>query len=759
MPHVIMSKMAGKLEPSVKKKAYVFLEKLCQDDTSPGLHIEPITNSADDKVRTGRVDQFYRAVLFRIPGGGDPTYVFHGIWPHDDAIAIARKTRLSVNPVNGIAEITTVAEPSGGISALVPSAAQGEPVAEPPPAPAPPEPSVPLLAAQGHDLAELVDVLGLDGALAERALAAADADSLLAVAADAVEWQGLALIDLASGHGTAEVLSRLGLDAETAATGDSEAERLVRGLRHPAAQISFAWIEDNDELRRVIEGGDFAAWRVFLHPEQRKYVNRSYNGPFRLSGGAGTGKTVVLLHRARFLARRDPGSRVLLTTFTTNLADQLRADVARLDPSLPTAAGLGEPGVATYGIDALASGILRRAGAEAELAAQEVLGLGTHQLTGRTPGHAWQDAAEAAGPGLPASLRSQAFLEAEYAQVVLPRGITTREAYYKVRRAGRGIALDRARRSAVWNAVEAYRAQARAAGTIDYAEAATIAAAYLRRQGSASGQFLADHVLVDEGQDLGPAHWQLLRTLTSEHADDLFIAEDSHQRIYGQRVVLSQFGIRIVGRSQRLTLNYRTTAQNLAFAIRTLQGVEYLDLEQEQDSSSDYRSARSGPAPRLIPCTSLGDELNHAAELIGEWAAGTEAPETIAVLVREQRQRDRVVAGLAERGVTIRAVDREHIKPGQPVAMTMHRAKGTEFSKVLLFGVSQTAIPRPLRGEQYDEDARTDALLRERSLLYVAATRARDELALSWSGEPTQFLGAAAAAGRVATTSLPEHST
>ena len=83
---------------------------------------------------------------------------------------------------------------------------------------------------------------------------------------------------------------------------------------------------------------------------------------------------------------------------------------------------------------------------------------------------------------------------------------------------------------------------------------------------------MADHVLVDEGQDLGPAHWQLLRALVGEHADDLFIAEDSHQRIYGQRVVLSQFGIRIVGRSQRLTLNYRTTAQNLAYAITVLEG-------------------------------------------------------------------------------------------------------------------------------------------------------------------------------------------
>ena len=171
-----------------------------------------------------------------------------------------------------------------------------------------------------------------------------------------------------------------------------------------------------------------------------------------------------------------------------------------------------------------------------------------------------------------------------------------------------------------------------------------------------------------------------------------------------------------------------------------LEGGAYVDLESGQESTAGYRSARSGPVPRLIPCATLTEELDRAADLIRTWVAETDAPETIAVLVREQRQRDRLVSGLAERGVTIRAVDREHIKPGQPVAMTMHRAKGTEFSKVLLFGIDQGAIPRPLRDEQYAEDAWADALLRERSLLYVAATRARDELALSWSGDPSQLL-------------------
>ena len=732
MPTIIMSKPASKLEPSLKKKAYAFLEKLAEDDTSLGLHIEPIAHSADDKVRTGRVDQSYRAVLFRIPGKGEPAYVFYGIWPHDDAIAVAKKTRLTWNPVNGVTELTTVAprpdvmHPAGP---AVPSAPMT-------PAPAP----VPLLVSLGLDRKALVNVLGIEETLAVRALAAVDENALITLAENAVEWQGLALLDLATGLSVAEVQDKLSLGAPPVPEPATETDRLIEGLRHPAAQISFAWIENNAELRRVIEGGDFGAWRVFLHPEQRKYAERSYSGPFRLSGGAGTGKTVVLLHRARMLARRSPDSRVLLTTFTTNLADQLRTDLGRLDPGLPYAAGLAEPGVSVYGIDALASEVLRRAGTDIADDAEAILGVATTQINGRTPGATWRDAVDAAGRALPTPLRSIQFLSTEYAQIVLPNRITSREAYYKVRRPGRGVALDRAKRAAVWDVIEAYQAQARIAGSVDFAEAATIAAAHLQRVASAQGVFVADHVLVDEGQDLGPAHWQLMRALAGEHADDLFIAEDSHQRIYGQRIVLSQFGIRIVGRSRRLTLNYRTTAQNLAYAISVLRGGKYVDLEDAAESSAAYRSARSGPVPRLIPCATLSGELDRAADLIRSWVAETDAPETIAILVREQRQRDRLVTGLAERGVTVRAVDREHIKSGQPVTMTMHRAKGTEFSKVLLFGIDQGAIPRPLRDEQYAEDAWVDALLRERSLLYVAATRARDELALSWSGDPSELL-------------------
>lgn len=200
------------------------------------------------------------------------------------------------------------------------------------------------------------------------------------------------------------------------------------------------------------------------------------------------------------------------------------------------------------------------------------------------------------------------------------------------------------------------------------------------------------------------------------------------------------FGIRIVGRSQRLTLNYRTTAQNLAWAVGVLSGGQFVDLEEGAEKSADYRSARSGPVPRLVPCANLSAELDQAAEIVTAWIEDGAAPETVAVLVRDSMQRDRVVAALGERGVGVRPVDRGSIKPGQPVVMTMHRAKGTEFSRVLLFGVSQEAIPSPVQDETYSPDALAEALLRERSLLYVAATRARDELAVSWSGQASEFL-------------------
>ena len=105
---LIMTKQGNQLDASVRQKAFTFLQKITTDDTASGLHIEPIKGARDPRVRTGRVDQQYRAVLFKLTSGADTTYVFHGIWNHDDAIEVARKIELRVNPVNGMPEIRDV---------------------------------------------------------------------------------------------------------------------------------------------------------------------------------------------------------------------------------------------------------------------------------------------------------------------------------------------------------------------------------------------------------------------------------------------------------------------------------------------------------------------------------------------------------------------------------------------------------------------------------------------------------------------------
>jgi superfamily I DNA/RNA helicase len=274
----------------------------------------------------------------------------------------------------------------------------------------------------------------------------------------------------------------------------------------------------------------------------------------------------------------------------------------------------------------------------------------------------------------------------------------------------------------VWAIVAAYRAQSRIDGSVDFTEAAAVAATHLARQLEKS----ADHVLVDEGQDLSPSHWQLLRSLVGEHSDDLFIAEDAHQRIYGTRVVLGRYGVAIVGRSQRLTLNYRTTAQNLHYAMSIIDSGQYVDLE-DQPETTGYRSARTGPAPTIKLVDSITDELQVVADHVQTWLNAGDAPETVAVLVQDRFHRDRVVTALTERGIDARAVDRDRPPSGRVAVMTMHRAKGTEFSKVVL--TAGRPSPAELaRLETLDVSERADADLRTRSLRYVAATRARDEL-------------------------------
>lgn len=735
MPQIILGPGLEKIDGSLQKATYSFLAKLAHDDTVPGLHIEPINNSVDTRARTGRVDLSNRAVLFKLQGSQkDASYLFIGTFPHDEAISIAQKSRVNINPRNGVAELIPVDEPNPPPLAVYdPPTAVASAAAD----------EQPSLRARNYTVDDFTG-LGFDATYATGALDLVGPDAVLEYAGIApATWQGSALLDLYTGESFSTVRDKYQLD-EPASTDSTDDDTLLRALRHPAAQMEFAFIEDDDELRAAIENPDFVAWRIFLHPEQRAYTTRDYNGAFRLTGGAGTGKTVVLLHRARELHRKNPSSRIILTTYNRTLADALRDQLKLLDPSVPLAPDLGSPGVYITGVDAIAHRIITTAPNELTGSAGDagpvigVLGPRTAQVLKPTRPQAWAAAVEDGGKDLPNDLRAVSFLEAEYATVILPNLIATRDDYLKVRRPGRGVALNRSRRNAVWDTVEAYRAAAAADGTTDFEEKAAIAARLLTNR---NGEALADHVLVDEAQDLSPCRLMLLRALVSPGLNDFFLAEDSHQRIYGQRIVLSRYGINIVGRSRRLMLNYRTTQQNLRYALSMLTGSDYTDLEDEVDGVQGYRSARRGPKPVVKSVGSLTEEYDLTAEIVRKWIDDGTTPETIGLLVPTRKEAESLPRALGDRGLTVAFVDRDTTGPSAtPQVMTMHRAKGMEFAKVILFGVGAKNLPRRYQIDNLPEGDKAEALQRERSLLYVAATRARDELVVIHSGQPSELL-------------------
>ena len=817
------TKDATAKDPSLRAKIGPFISKLSTMSTSSGLHLEPIRGSRDRRVRTARVTDFYRAVLFELTADGEVVYVIHGIWPHDEAIRIAESVTVHVNPRNGITEVVNVGDLIGldpraveearrtaqaelaaaqreadelaretariqaanaearrrneeaarGADADTAStqAPDTEPVAAgsqrgeggavagtagaaavPGAVVVPSRDQAPVWP-DGLTVEMLHDELGIDVRLGAAALAAQRESQLLDLASTArVSWQGEALLNLATGATIEEIREDFGLRHSRDVSAEPTDADLIAGLRTRAARSTFTWLESDEDLRRAIEGLSFAEWQLFLHPQQRALVERRANGPMRVSGGAGTGKTVIAVHRAVELAKRDKADgqepRILLTTYTRNLADDLRRQVAQLEPRLPFTEKLSEPGVMVSGLDRVARMILQQAGAKISPIAQEVIGQPRGRVLTYPRENVWQEVLTLMGDELPEGLRSADFLESEYELIVLPQRVTTLKQYLRVRRPGRGVALDRSKRAAVWKAMERYRDRSADLGVTSFDEQLALAAAWLDHEAALGTPRPFRHVLVDEAQDLTPAHLQLLRALVEPGPDDLFLAEDSHQRIYGKKITLSHYGIQVRGRSRRLTRNYRTTRQNLDVAFGILDPGTYEDMEGQAEEHH-YVSPRSGPEPLLLHATDRADELSKAAELLTVWLeqdrdSEDSAPETIAILVRDRYQRDAVVNGLAQHGVEVRAVDREAAGRGRPVVMTMHRAKGLEFRKVLLFDVSKNAIPRPLRDQQYSDADRNDALLRERSLLYVAATRARDQLAISWSGEASPLITALA---------------
>ncbi|MDA5286250.1 UvrD-helicase domain-containing protein [Streptomyces sp. Isolate_45] len=685
-----------------------------------GLHLEQLRHPRDPRIRTIRITQAYRGVVLA-PDDGSDTFLLVRVAHHDDAIAWARKRAYSVNSATGGLEVRNVA-------ALEDMRPFFEHKAETAPAR--------LFAAQSDTV--LRD-LGIDEQTLRLARLCVDRDDLRLVAPPLMPADQHEVLDhLAEGFSPEDVWEQLIAARRPAATGSgawrpADLAEAIRSTPHRIVDVSGP-----DELDRVL-ADDFARWRVFLHPAQRRmaYVP-SYSGPAQVTGGPGTGKTVAALHRVRHLLRgggrerggQEDAGRILLTTYTNAMAETLRQNLALLLGEAD-AALLSRVDVTT--VDSLASRVIREA-------------------RGRVP----KPLGTAAERSVWAGIRkrhelpwSEQFLSQELRHVVLAQDVRTAQEYQRVPRKGRGTPVGPVQREQLWRAMSEFTAVVSSRDTATYTQLCARAAELM-----ATSAPRYAHVVVDEAQDLHPAQWRVLRASVAAGPDDLFIVGDPHQRIYDSRVSLRSLGVHVTGRSTRLRLNYRSTEEILVWSSALLDGRRIGRLGEDDetgaaDSLAGYRSELRGRAPSARGWRSQEEELTALVEQVRSWIEADDvAPSDIAVCARFNTMVDAVIGRLRRDGVPVVAV-KDATGPsvsGVRVA-TMHAMKGLEFRCVAVVGVAEGVVPFPpqVTPAQVDPLQHQSDLTAEHCLLFVACTRARDALAVSWHGTPSPLLTAAVA--------------
>ncbi len=685
----------AKLQRSVQHAVLATIEKFA-GPTHAGLHLEKLTGARDRHIRTIRIDKFYRGVVLAL---GEQRYALLNVLPHDDANAFATSRLFTVNQVLGVLEVRDQAGIEEFTSAV----------------PAPPASRSLFDEVSPADLQRL----GVDkGIMPVLRLISSD-KQLDGLSALLPPVQFDVLSGLASGMSVQDVweemADRIVADVDT---GD-----LLTAAHRTPERIAF--VSGPVELHAILEH-PFDVWRTFLHPTQRDVAYREkYSGPVLVTGSAGTGKSVTGLHRAVFLAQRlpDDGSKVLLTTYTRALADALTKQLGLLTKDTAV-----RNRIDVIGVDRLALQIVTKAGRKVSV------------VTDADTDPLWDDAARNGPTRVDRTGRitpvSAAFLKHEWEQVILAQQLTSADAYRDAARKGRGAALRGAQRDQVWAAIDRVVTTLAKQRKRTHTQLADEAAAIAGRE---PGPYR--HVIVDEGQDLHPAQWRLLRALVSVGDNDMFLLADPYQRIYDSQVSLTRLGIAVRGRARRLTVNYRTTHEILGLSVRVLDADAVVGLDGAPDTLTGYRSITRGDMPQLSGHTSRDEEFEALIERVGTWLdQGVEA-HAIGVAARTGKLVKAITATLA--GAYIPVADDKLGVEGVRVA-TMHSMKGLEFRCLAVVGLDLGVLPAAhmMTSAADDLHAHRQDLQRERCLLFVALTRARDVLYLSHSGRPSELLPA-----------------
>jgi len=680
------------VEKSHMKQVSEFLQKFQSHPESPGLHVEPIQSARDKKFYSARVDQAYRAVIAK-PSSN--VFVLMWVDHHDDAYKWAERKQLLVNPETGALQVldvraveaAAIVEAKSKVGALFSQVKDKHLLRL-----GVPEELLPLVRSMDLDV---------DLELAEASLPA-----------EAYE----ALYLLAAGSSVDQVLREMQKPEEVPVPVDTT--DFAEALKNEDSQRRFYVVENSQELAEIL-AAPLDQWRIFLHPKQRQLVRMNASGPVRVLGGAGTGKTVTAMHRARYLAEEvfnKPDDRILLTTFTKNLATDISDNLRKLCTDEKAWAR-----IEVKHLDGWVSNFLRTQGYRPEVVFD-------------SNNEAWANAVTMAptDTGLPES-----FYRAEWESVVQAQNITTLEQYLAAPRLGRGTRLSRDLKKRVWTVFQEYRALLNEGGKKEYVDLVRDA-----RQLIESKQLRLQYkaLIVDETQDMSAEALRLLRAMVPKGENDLFLVGDAHQRIYRHKVSLGKCGIDIRGRGKKLKINYRTTDEIRKFAVRLLEGRPIDDLDGGEDDQKGYMSVSHGSEPEVRCFYDSAEEAAFIQARIAELRDGGGTPiESICIVARTNKLVQDYSHHLRSSGFTVYEVKRDvaeqRDRPGIRLA-TMHRVKGLEFEHVMVAGVNDGVVPLPFAMSDADDQiTRRDAETGERALLYVAITRAKRSVLITAYGK------------------------
>ena len=673
-----LAKLTGEEQKAVKTTAF----DLQLNPANPGLSFHKLDHAKDKNFWSVRVNSDLRLIVHRSPTSLLLCYVDH----HNKAYQWAERRKLETHPTTGAAQLVEIRERIEEI--VVPKYIET------------PQPAAPKLKVFAHIPESQLLGYGVPAEWLED-VRKADEDTLLELADHLPGEAAEALLDLATGSKPQIV--------QTPTQGADP-------FQHPDALRRFRLMSNVEELARALDY-PWEKWMVFLHPDQRRIVERDYAGPARVSGSAGTGKTIVALHRAVHLARRNPDARVLLTTFSGTLANALRRQLRLLIGSEPRLAERLE----VHGIDAIAQRLHERC-------------LGPFQLAGRADIRALIEAAAAGIPDL--KFRGN-FLHGEWEQVIDPWQLRTWEDYREVRRLGRKARLSEAQRALLWQLYEQVWTRLDRQGLTTPSGLFGRLAHYL---GSLERKPF-DAVVVDEAQDMGPAQLRFVAALAGDQANGLFFAGDLGQRIFQQAFSWKALGVDVRGRSRTLNLNYRTSHQIRRQADRLL-SPEIADVDGNTEVRSGTVSIFNGPPPLIARCGSQGEEAQEVVDWLGKRLAEGLKPHELAVIVRSTAELERAMCAVEPSGIPFRILDPK-IEPatGSVSLVTMPLAKGLEFRAVAVMACDDEIMPSQARIETVGDEADLQEVYdTERHLLYVACTRARDHLLITSGSQPSEFL-------------------